>query len=184
MAIPERIRSLPFRIILGTYFAGYLAFATVGALVSTFGSQSATTNPIDVTMAGPLEFFWAVFQGNGRLWLFMCLGTVTFGAAGAVVLLSNALRFGMDAMALATSSPADWPFLFPHAIVEFAAFILAAAACQHLGLRLLDTLATSQSVRRVRSEGARVGVWTLAWSLNFLVMGALVETIAYIARRT
>jgi uncharacterized membrane protein SpoIIM required for sporulation len=79
--------------------------------------------PVEVS---PSEAFRVIARENGRLWLYMCAGMASFGAAGFAVLLGNGLRFGLDAMALARGAPDELRFLIPHASIEFLAFTLAA----------------------------------------------------------
>lgn len=111
------------------------------------------------------------------MWLYMCLGVVSFGAAGFAALIGNGFRFGMDAAAVAENAPDELLFLLPHAIVEFASFTLAAAACQYLGWLLFELLVFD---RRRAPVGA--GVQGLMWSACLLLLAAFFETVSLVAR--
>ena len=141
----------------------------VGERVQFVRDESATLDPAAV--------FAFIVRENGRMWLYVCLGVVSFGAAGFVALIGNGFRFGMDAALVAQSAPAELPFLLPHATVEFASFTLAAAACQYLGLLLLELLVFDR-----RRAPVSVGVHGLMWSACLLLLAAFVETVSRMAR--
>ena len=114
---------------------------------------------------------------NSRVWLYTCAGFVSFGVVGFFVLLGNAFRFGMDAMSLARGAPRELIYLLPHAVLEFAAFTLAAASCQYLAWCLFDLLV----LNRIRAP-ARAGVQALVLSFVLLIVAACVETYSHSVR--
>jgi uncharacterized membrane protein SpoIIM required for sporulation len=118
-----------------------------------------------------------IVRGNGAVWLYVAAGTVSFGAAGTVVLVSNGFRFGMDVAAVALSEPRELRFLLPHSLLEFGAFTLAAGACQWLGWLLFQFLAFNR-----RGSGAAAGVGALAASACLGCLAAVVEALSLAAR--
>ena len=116
---------------------------------------------------------------NGRVWMFMFVGTVSFGAAGLSVLLSNGFRFGMDMAALILSAPTELRFLLPHGVLEFAALTVGAASCQYIGCVLFGTLTKDPAANPIRE-----GVLAFGWSCVLGLMAALVETASHVMRLT
>jgi len=149
-----------------------------GAAFAASDGRRVVLPPAGSSAPAPIaESTVQIVRQNGRVWLFICAGVGSFGAAGAGVLVANAFRFGMDVATVALSAPAELTFLAAHGLLEFAAFTLAAAAVQYLGWMLLLLLAVNRSSGRLA-----IGLCALAGSGGLVVLAAWVEALSHAAR--
>jgi uncharacterized membrane protein SpoIIM required for sporulation len=152
--------------------------ALSGAVVSSLGQHRVhLVGPAAPAPAGIVESARDIAVRNGRVWLSICGGVVSLGAVGAVVVVTNGFRFGMDAATVARSAPRELRFLLPHSALEFAALILVAAASQDLGWQLFTLLAFSRRPARAGS-----GLLCLAASGVVGLAAAVVEALSRAAR--
>lgn len=151
-----------------------------GSLLATFqGRMVDVSRPDFVEDVQWWRSLSEIVAQNGRVWLLMFAGVVSFGAAGASALVSNGLRFGMDVAALILSAPGELRFLLPHGVLEFAALTVGAASCQYLGCALFGILTKNPMVRPL-GEGLRA----FGWSCVLGLLAALVETASHVMRLT
>jgi len=148
---------------LGVVSLGYLVLLVAGiasgaAISLCQGHAVAAPRDAHAHQSGT-AFLVGVLQANGRVWLYTCCGLVSFGVVGLFVLFGNAVRFGIDVTSLARGAPRELVYLLPHAVVEFAAFTVAAASCQYLAWCLFDVLVLNRARAPVRpphrAPGAR-----------------------------
>jgi uncharacterized membrane protein SpoIIM required for sporulation len=158
--------------------AALASAALSGALVSSLGQHRVhLRGPAAPVPVGIVASARDIAVQNGRVWLSICSGVVSLGAVGAVVVVTNGFRFGMDATTVARSAPRELRFLLPHSTLEFAALALAAAACQDLGWQLFTLLAFSR-----RPARAGPGLLCLAASAVVGLAAAVVEALSRAAR--
>jgi uncharacterized membrane protein SpoIIM required for sporulation len=154
-------------------YAVILAVAMAsGAALAAWQGHALSVEQVFARPTGA-AFLLQVLEFNGRIWLYMCIGLVSFGVAGLFVLLGNGFRFGMDVMSMARGSPHELVYLLPHAALEFVAFTLAGASCQYLAWWLFELLVFDRTPAR-----ARAGVHALAVSFVLLVIAACIETLS------
>jgi uncharacterized membrane protein SpoIIM required for sporulation len=177
--LPMRIATMrpSFPGVAGFYGTALIVVVGCGAVAGCFWEPRVEANQLSRIGIAPVEAFRVIALENGRLWVYMCAGIASFGAAGFVVLVGNGLRFGLDATALARGAPEDLGFLLPHASLEFLAFTLAAAACQYLGWLLFDLLVFDR-----RRAPVGPGIRGLTWSFALMLLAALVEAASQMAR--
>jgi len=169
--------TLSLRRILMWYAVALAVSFLTGAVLTMAHTQPAMTPPTLVPDVSPWDLFTVIARANGKLWAFMSLGVVAFGSVGLVALVGNGLRFGMDVTALALAAPGELFYLLPHASLEFTGFLLAAAACQFLGVRLFAVLVLDRPAGPLRTA-----IWANACSLLLLFAAALVETASAAGR--
>ena len=164
------------RLLVALNAAALLSAVGWGAVVSAFGRHHVRLAPAaaPVSLAANTR---DIAARNGRVWLAVCGGVLSLGSVGAAVLVTNGFRFGMDASTVARSAPEELPFLLPHSGLEFAAFTLAAAACQRLGWQLFALLALGR-----RSTGTAPCLLVLIASACLGVAAAVAEAMAQAAR--
>ena len=154
---------------------GYLVLVVAGiaggCAISIWQGHAAAAPRYAHRPQTDVAFLVGVLQANGRVWVYTCCGLVSFGVVGLFVLFGNAVRFGIDVTSLARGAPRELVYLLPHAVVEFAAFTVAAASCQYLAWCLFDVLVLNRARAPVRP-----GVQALAVSLVLLVVAACLET--------
>jgi uncharacterized membrane protein SpoIIM required for sporulation len=148
-----------------------------GALVSNVEQPRVHLDRQVSTPVSPTASLQLILRQNGQVWLSVCGGTVSFGAMGLAVIVSNGFRFGFDAATVARSAPGELRFLLPHGVLEFLALTLAAAACQHLAWLLFELLALGRSTGQVKPP-----LTALASSVPIGVAAALVEVMSQVAR--
>lgn len=158
-------------------YLGMFAAAVAGGGALAAWQGHALIVPAHAHPSAGAAFFAQVIEANGRMWVYICIGFVSFGVIGGFVLLGNAFRFGMDVVSMARGTPHELVYLLPHAPLEFAAFILAGASCQYLAWCLFDLLVLNQTRVPVRA-----GVQTLALSFVLLMLAACLETYSYSVR--
>jgi uncharacterized membrane protein SpoIIM required for sporulation len=162
--------SVGYVVLLVTAVAG-------GGAVAAWREQALAPPHHGATPTEGAVFLVRVLESNALVWAYTCAGLVSFGAAGLFVLAGNAFRFGMDAMSMARGAPRELVYLLPHAVLEFAAFTLAAASCQYLAWCVFDVLVLNRP--RVPAEP---GLRMLAVSFVLLVIAACVETCSWAVR--
>jgi len=118
-------------------------------------SPSLRDGHVDVWTAGtadmrPGDTAWhasQIFRGNVRVAATLLGGACTLGLSTLRELLWNAVVLGFGLSSLTRSSPEFLPRVLRYVLLEFAAFVLAASAGQHLSFMVLRCLAAGETPR-------------------------------------